>query len=284
MTVPDPIPAYALYGERSDEPDLLHAETIVDRAARHDWRIAPHRHVALSQIFALTAGTARMSVEGEEVALALPALVFMPRGAVHGFVFSQGTEGHVITLPDRAFPEQLGRESPLAARLSRWFVAPLDADTAHAVRLVADEHGARHAFREAALRGAAALLCARVARHAPQDSAQTHSRAAMHLDRYDALIRTHLRERWRIADYAQALNLTPQQLTRVTQAQRGMSASAYLEAQVFREARRLLAYTRMSVSEIGYRLGFDDPAYFSRAFRRNTGRTPSRYREDVDAP
>jgi AraC family transcriptional activator of pobA len=45
-----------------------------------------------------------------------------------------------------------------------------------------------------------------------------------------------------------------------------------------REACRMLAYTRQPVAQIGYGLGFDDPSYFSRAFRRAMGVAPAAYR------
>jgi AraC family transcriptional activator of pobA len=50
---------------------------------------------------------------------------------------------------------------------------------------------------------------------------------------------------------------------------------------LFQEAQRSLAYTRMSVAEVGYTLGFEDPAYFSRAFRRHYGQSPSEYRQGL---
>jgi AraC family transcriptional activator of pobA len=45
------------------------------------------------------------------------------------------------------------------------------------------------------------------------------------------------------------------------------------------EACRKLTYAPSSVSSIAYELGFQDPAYFSRAFKRHTGVTPKAYRE-----
>jgi len=48
---------------------------------------------------------------------------------------------------------------------------------------------------------------------------------------------------------------------------------------IIQEARRLLTFTSMSITEIGYALGFKDPAYFSRFFRRNTGLTANQYRD-----
>ncbi|SFE80488.1 helix-turn-helix domain-containing protein [Roseivivax sediminis] len=276
------IPAWTLYGERGAFPDLLHAETIADRAARHDWVIAPHRHAGLAQVLLLSTGGVRIRADGAERAPPLPALVYIPPGVVHGFAFARGTEGRVITLPVRAFPEVFGPDSATAPRLRAWFHNVPEAEAAASVAAIAREHAGRAPYRDAALRGHALALAATLARAAPGAPAPDRSRAAQNLEAFDRLIARHLRSRWRIADYADALGLTPQQLSRITRARLGCSASQHLEAEVFREAQRLLAYTRMSVAEAGYRLGFDDPAYFSRAFRRHTGMTPSAYRASVD--
>ena len=44
------------------------------------------------------------------------------------------------------------------------------------------------------------------------------------------------------------------------------------------EACRLLAFTALPVSQVGYRLGYGDPSYFTRRFTRLQGQTPSAYR------
>lgn len=71
---------------------------------------------------------------------------------------------------------------------------------------------------------------------------------------------------------------TPGHLNRLCQAALGTSASRHIEALTMTEARRLLAFTRLTVAEVGYRLGFADPSYFSRRFRAETGESPSAYR------
>ena len=50
---------------------------------------------------------------------------------------------------------------------------------------------------------------------------------------------------------------------------------------VMTEACRLIAFTRLPVAEVGYRLGYADPPYFSRRFRLRMGETPSAYRARV---
>ena len=47
---------------------------------------------------------------------------------------------------------------------------------------------------------------------------------------------------------------------------------------LLQEARRLLRFSAVPVSEIGYQLGFADPAYFSRFFTKRTGLPPSQFR------
>ncbi|WP_162164313.1 helix-turn-helix domain-containing protein [Roseivivax isoporae] len=283
MTPASPVPAYALYGEEQDFPDILHAERITDRAGRHDWTIAAHRHGGLHQLFVLTAGTAEMIVGAERMVLELPVAVSMPRSVVHGFRFAQGTEGHVVSLPRRACPELHDTDNPLGQALARWGLVPATGAIVALVRRIEEEHGAADPLRDTMLKALVLALATRIARglslpagHAPR------SRAEVHMARFDRLVREHLRDDWSIADYARALDLSPQQLSRVTHAVIGQSASRHVEARLFQEARRLLAYTRMGVAEVGYALGFNDPAYFSRAFRRHVGASPSDYRAGID--
>ncbi|WP_136684134.1 helix-turn-helix domain-containing protein [Falsirhodobacter xinxiangensis] len=269
------IPTFDLYGEHSAFPDLLHCETINDRAALHDWQIGVHRHADLHQFFLLTGGRAEMTVDAETRVLELPAIASVPRNAVHGFRFAQGTRGYVVTLPVSAFPQIFGDDSEIAARLMTWGAAVADAPIRDTVEALAQEHRGAGFARLTLLTGLTLRLAALVARQ--MDGPQTHP-YARRMAALDALIRARLRSRWRVADYAAALGMTPTHLSRVTRAETGLSASAYIERHLFQEARRLLAYTRASTAEIGWMLGFEDASYFSRAFRRHCGMPPNAYR------
>ena len=100
-----PIPAWQLYGEDSPFPDILHIERIVDRAEGLHWRIAPHRHLHLHQVFLILSGEVRLTMDGRQAEAAPPVVMNIPRGTVHGFEFSAGTEGFVLTLPAANFPD-----------------------------------------------------------------------------------------------------------------------------------------------------------------------------------
>ena len=56
------------------------------------------------------------------------------------------------------------------------------------------------------------------------------------------------------------------------------SPMQYLNRRRITAAAELLISTELSVSEVGFRCGFDNPGYFAKQFRRMTGMTPKKYR------
>ena len=85
--------------------------------------------------------------------------------------------------------------------------------------------------------------------------------------------------RWHQAsDYAQALHVTPDHLNRVVKMLVGKTAKEYIQSRIVLSARRLLFFSDLSAKEIGYQLGFSEPANFSAFFKKHTGHSPSRFR------
>lgn len=274
------IPAYALYGEGRGFPDVLHCERTADRAKLHDWRIAPHRHPNLHQFFLIRSGAAWVTVDGRARDLSLPVVLSIPAWVVHGFRFSAGTEGFVLTVPLSELSEAFGEGAPLAPALAVWGAAPADPQIVSLFEEVMRQRSISDTARTPMLRALALQIACLTARALQAGSAATTgSRYARHMQAFEALVRAHLRDGWTLREYAAALSLTPTHLNRVSRAISELPAARFVEARQFHEACRLLAYTQMSIAEVGYALGFDDPAYFSRAFRRHLGETPSSYRK-----
>ena len=77
------------------------------------------------------------------------------------------------------------------------------------------------------------------------------------------------------------LHISRTQLYRKIKALTGHSASELLRSLRLNRARELLLHTDFNISEIGYEVGYRDPAYFSRAFTHEFGISPSLLREQV---
>lgn len=276
------IPVYALYGEEADFPDALHCEGIWDRAHVYDWVIAPHRHPGLDQVFFIASGGGWAELDGARRALVPPCAIWAPRRVVHGFRFEKDTRGHVVSLPaaeTRALVEGPGAGDPALAAFAR---APRmlagDAAIEAAVEALHDAWRGRGAARGPLLRALALALLARLARAAADSDAAAPGRGEARMAEFEALVRAHLADAWKTPDYARALGCSATHLARLTRAHAGRSPAAFATALRMQEARRMLAYTMMDVAEVGYRLGFEDPSYFSRAFRREVGVSPGEFR------
>ena len=55
----------------------------------------------------------------------------------------------------------------------------------------------------------------------------------------------------------------------------GLSTTEFIKKIRLSEANKLLKENSLTVSEIAYRVGFNDPSYFSRSFRKMFGKNPS---------
>lgn len=276
-----PIPAWQLYGEDSPFPDILHIERIVDRAEGLHWRIAPHRHLHLHQVFLILSGQVRLTVDGKQTRADPPVVMNIPPGTVHGFDFAAGTEGFVLTLPAASFPELFAARLAALTSLGRAFIAPAQSGLDAIFTALAADHAGGSAVRPLRLRAGAMTLCATLAETAPALAANAPA-GDPRIVAFETLIRSHLDQQRTLADYAKALAVSERHLRRLCLRATGLSAHALVDTIRLREACRLLAYTRMRVQDVGFALGYDDPAYFARAFRRLSGLSPSDYRARLE--
>jgi len=98
------------------------------------------------------------------------------------------------------------------------------------------------------------------------------------VERFQELVERDHARRHRVADYASELGVSPGHLSALCRASLRRSAGRVVRERVALEARRLLAYSDLTAAEVGFRLGFEDPAYFARFVRRETGLAPTAFR------
>jgi AraC-like DNA-binding protein len=81
-----------------------------------------------------------------------------------------------------------------------------------------------------------------------------------------------------LSDVAAAVGLTPGHLTTVVGRKTGRTVQQWITERRMVEARRLLAETELTVEAVGIRVGYRDPGYFARRFRRAHGASPLEWR------
>ena len=86
-------------------------------------------------------------------------------------------------------------------------------------------------------------------------------------------------EKQQVADYADLLHISPNHLNKCVKIATGQSARDLLDEMILLEAKVLLAQTDLSISEIAWQIGKQDPSNFGRFFRTKMGITPKEYRE-----
>lgn len=279
----EPIASYNLFGERDDLPDVVHCETIAARSLRHDWEFTPHRHARLHQVLMIARGGGRGTFDGESFALSNGSLANVPTGCVHAYSFTPGTEGWVVTIPVELLDAGLAEGEGLRPLLARPCVVDGSEEIVATITAIFAAFETRTFARAHELRARTALLAGLVARAIVEAiPASTPGESTLHR-RFEALVEAHFSEHWPVARYAERLAVSPTHLSRVLRAATGQPASAIILERIIREARRNLAYSNLSIAQIAYALGYDDPAHFSKLFRRATGLSPRAFRQQQEA-
>jgi len=103
------------------------------------------------------------------------------------------------------------------------------------------------------------------------------------VERFQRLVDRDHAHRHRLQDYAAELGVSPGHLNALCRSTLRECASRVLRRRLTLEAKRLLAHSDLTAAQVGFALGFEDPAYFTRFFRREAGEPPTRFRARATA-
>ncbi|MGB0888500.1 MAG: helix-turn-helix domain-containing protein, partial [Vicingaceae bacterium] len=99
------------------------------------------------------------------------------------------------------------------------------------------------------------------------------------IQKFLALIDLSWNKNLSISNYANELNITATYLNRLVQNTYNKTATDLLNERIILEAKRVLSFSSKPVKEVSLELGFDDPSYFSRFFKKHTKISPLQFRK-----
>jgi AraC-like DNA-binding protein len=100
------------------------------------------------------------------------------------------------------------------------------------------------------------------------------------LEEFLQLIEEHISSEKQISEYADMLNLSGYQLSTITKKVLGKKPSEVINEYIILESKRYLLATSDQVNQIAWNLGYEDPSYFIRFFKKHTGFSPDAFRSN----
>lgn len=239
----------------------------------------PHRHT-FHEIVHVTGGTGTHVVDLARWELRPPHLCVIAPGQVHHWDDARDLQGTVLLFTDDFLLDHPA-DRDLLRRLSERPWLTLD-EAAHArvARSIAelhDEYRRGEAGVETVLRALLHVLVVRAAR-LPATPAAAPARPGAVAEEFARLAGRADHDLWSVRAYAERIGVTPGYLTEAVKAATGRTPSQLVRQSRTREAQRLLVKTDLTVRQVANRVGFADPAYFCRFFRREAGVSPGAFR------
>jgi AraC family transcriptional activator of pobA len=279
-----------LYGENNYSPilEFIHAEPLESRSKMYNWEIKEHLHTDLVQLFVIEEGNGVLVSEKKETMIAGPSIIVIPTNTLHGFVFQENIKGNVITFAESFLENSFKQNQKILFELNNLKCFNFEKKTPHfeqirifknmIIRELNEDNFEKNFFINSLFQ-ALFLLIFRHNLIQKNSKLETNNKTLKYFQVFQKSIKQGYSETKTISQYAKEQGITTMHLNRVCKAVVNKSPIQIIHEQLIAEAKKYLLNTSYSISEISYFLNFNDPAYFTRLFKKNVGVSPSDFRK-----
>ncbi|MFL6084958.1 MAG: helix-turn-helix domain-containing protein [Mycobacterium sp.] len=258
---------------------VLPFDALLERARGHLINPSAPMRPTFHHLVAVRGGRLDCSVDFSEHRLVDGDLIWVKPGQILQFGPQLHTSQGIIVLFAPGFVDDATASAAHADRPDASLTAVRSPALFHLAEMLADEYdnpgGLPATIHIAIIRHVLSILLLRIGNHGhpssePANAAFEAFRQAVE----DGFAVTH-----RVEDYARQLGYSVRTLTRTSHVATGYGAKRVIQERVLLEAKRLLAHTELTSTAIAGRIGMPDPATFGKFFRRQTGQTPTTFRD-----
>ena len=295
--VKNTIPVYdicSLSGTGQLHDDLI-AEHFSDYLKVHPNLHRAHGH-SFYHLLLFTKGSGSHTIDFERFPVAIGQIYFMIPGQVHSWEFEGEMDGYVINFSESFFQSFLS-DSNYLERFSFWEGITRDnivqlhgaaiQEAATLLEEVVKEVKGRQPYYADKARLLLLSLFILTSREAESNGKETNDKIKPNLlvlHNFRKLVNQYYTRYKLPKDYAAMLYVTPNHLNALCQDLLGKSAGEIIRERILLEARRQLVNADQNIAETGYHLGFTDNSYFTKFFKKYTGKTPDEFRRGLQMP
>lgn len=269
-------------------PDFLYKGEIDDGV--------PHVHT-FYEILWFQEGSGKHFVDFQEYPVSPGTIFFLTPGQVHHFDGSSDYRGLAIKLCTD-FMQSRGDDSDLFVKYDMFHTFDttpyyvIDGDTAAQLQKLVDEMEAELKMRNDIghidiLRSLLKIFLVKVHRYGRKAGEQRlDGMKPSHklFVQFRRILEKDYMSKHTVQEYADSLNVAVRTLNKCVNECSGRSPLAFINERIMLEAKRQVRYSSQMIKEIAYNLGYDDPSYFVKFFKRQTGMLPSDFREMDEVP
>ncbi len=137
--------------------------------------------------------------------------------------------------------------------------------------------------REELLRAYLKAFLIQVQRHKKENelSAFVADEKRIQLLKFVNLVDENYKKGLQISEYANLIHVSTRTLSDITSQLLNKTPSQIVQERIILESQRLLLHSELNINQIGFRLGFDDPSYFVKYFKKHAGISPSDFRKSI---
>lgn len=256
-----------------------------------------HRHAQYLQIHYIDRGDISFHIDDKIYHVKGPSCFLTPPSIPHSFLTKPDAQGHVLTVHQSLVWQLLkdGLQQEAETDLSEGICldsSKFDSEQhaqwtliSQTCRNIKLEWNRDRPAKTLMLENLVRLLIIQIARLASKraESTSVNNDDLRLFRRFTDLVEEHFREHWLLPEYTHRLGISESRLNQICQHISNRSPKKLIHDRVIQESKRLLIFSNLSSNEICYQLGYSDPAYFSRFFKKETGMTPLRYRNQHSA-
>ncbi|MBP4136619.1 helix-turn-helix domain-containing protein [Flavobacterium geliluteum] len=280
---------YPIYSVQNFSCNDIHRDfyvnTFKEHLKSHSFVEEPHRHDSYLMVF-FTNGSGQHEVDFDQFEIKKGSLFVLQPGQMHHWSLSEDIEGFVIIFSQELYNLYFGQKkikdynfyNSILNRPEMVFETEEILKIVPYFDLLFQENLQNNKLQLDKMLNLLDCIHIEIARkYSETYSHQVHS-YNIKISTFEALLEQYFKTQKLPSFYAEKLNITLKHLNRICNEILQKTATEVITDRVTLEIKRMLIDKELAVNEVAYKVGYEDYSYFSRFFKKQTGMSPTQFR------